>query len=41
MKNVVTTEPVVVVEVECKRVLASRAVEATDGQEYRHPTANE
>ena len=36
-----TAEPVVVVEVECKCVLAGRADEATDGQECRNPAANE
>ncbi len=40
MKGVVTAEPVVVVEVECKCVLAGRADEATDGQECRKPAAN-
>jgi hypothetical protein len=41
VKDVVTTEPVVVVEIQCKRVLASRGDEATDGQEYRDPAAKE
>ena len=41
MKDVVTAEPVVVVEVECKCVLAGRGDEATDGQEHRNPAANE
>jgi hypothetical protein len=41
MKNVVTAEPVVVVEVECKCMLAGRGDEANNGQEHRNPTANE
>ena len=41
MKDIVTAEPVVVVEVECKCVLAGSRTEANDGQEYRDPAAKE
>jgi len=41
VNDVVTAEPVVVVEVQCKRVLAGSRTEANDSQEYRDPAAKE